>query len=606
MLYLIFLNFPNKLLNNPWHLTIVASVLKEKCFNKFLEAPLTLEERNYLKSNKKYLLETDRFSDYLSFGTGGMRQIVELGTNRLNIYNIAKLSLCVLAWLTSNKGSSENNKVVLGCDSRNTSTMFASLVYHLMKQEQCDVKIFKRPTPTPMVSFAVRKLQAGAGIILTASHNPPKYNGYKLMGSNGAQIISPHDKIIQKKFLESSYKSLSQDIHQWKDMPPSAEDIIEEEIISDYIEHIQKESFVASGDKKVSILYSPLHGTGSWVFERVFAALGYKNFSILKEQAEPDGNFPTVKSPNPEEPSSFDRLKESSQGAQILIATDPDADRIGLNFLQKSEDKKDHYVFLTGNQIGCLLLKSLAENLTPKMSQPYICKTIVTTELQRKIADAYGIRTVETLTGFKYIANVLEKDTKNYLFGGEESFGYLPVNWIRDKDSISSAVAIAEMANQKDLLEELDNIYVEFGLYHEKLYNIGLDASSIPLIDRLKTDFLKSDLFVGKHFALREVIDYINLNHKLIKNGDEPVTKKGRTLYRQLPEANVLQLWLQPEGRITIRPSGTEPKIKVYLSLKYQGNVTNEIMKTAKKSLQEEGRKIIQEFLTFLGVQHKI
>ena len=587
-------------------ISTLMSALQEKCFNQFLGAPLAPEDRNYLESNKEAILATDKFAGYLAFGTGGMRQVVELGTNRLNIYNIAKLSLCVVDWLLLDKTSSKNNKIILGYDSRNTSTMFAYLVYHLMRHQQCNVKIFKRPTPTPMVSFAVRKLQAKAGVILTASHNPPEYNGYKLMGSNGGQIISPNDKMIQKFFLESSYEALPQNIHQWKDLSPNEEDIIEEEIISDYIKCIQKESFVSSEDKKVSILYSPLHGTGGWAFERVFSELGYKNFSILQEQAEPDGNFPTIKSPNPEEPSSFDKLKENAQGAQILIATDPDADRVGLHVLQKSEGEKDHYVFLTGNQTGCLILKSLAENLPSKISQPYMCKTIVTTELQRKIADAYGIRTVETLTGFKYIANVLEKDIENYVFGGEESFGYLPVNWIRDKDSISSAIAISEMANQKDLLVELNNIYVKFGLYHEELYNIRLDADSILLIDRLKTDFLKCDLLVGKHFASRKVIDYINLNHKSIQDGDEPVTKEGHALYDLLPEANVLQLWLQPEGRITIRPSGTEPKIKIYLSLKYQKNVTNETMETAKKSLQEEGQKTVQEFLTFLGIQHEV
>ncbi len=577
--------------------------LKDKYFNQFLEAPLSVIDYEYLKYNKKKLLKTDQFSSFLTFGTGGMRQIVELGTNRFNKYNIAKLTLCVLNWLTLNIRSKKKNMIVIGYDSRNTSEAFSRLIYHLVQSQEFCVKIFKQPTPTPLISFAVRELQAKAGIILTASHNPSQYNGYKLMLSNGGQILSPHDQIIQKNFVDFPYKNLPQDIHKWKELSPLKEDIIEEDIIVAYIKRLQKESFVTSNSKKINIIYSPLHGTGGWVFKRVFYDLGYKNFSIIKEQAEPDGNFPTIKSPNPEEESSFDMLKRNNKGAQILIATDPDGDRVGISIKKTDHTGLDNYIFLTGNQIGCLILKSLLDKIPNKLSEPYICKTIVTTELQKKIAKAYGVRTIETLTGFKYIADVLDRDPKNYLFGGEESFGYLPVNWIRDKDSISSAIVITEMANQKNLLRELESLYIKFGLYHEELYNISLDDHGLSFIHKMKTNFLRSSLFINKKFGTREVIDYINLNHKSISDGDEPVTEEGKHLYNSLPESNVLQLWFKPEGRITIRPSGTEPKIKIYLSLRYHKEVVEDTIDIARRELKKEGNIIGQNFLDFFNIK---
>ena len=574
---------------------------KQKYFNEFLKAPLSSFDRNYLEESQAELLETDHFAGFPSFGTGGMRHLVELGTNRLNEYNIARLSLCVANWLGSNFPVSHNPRVIVGYDSRNTSRKFSQLVYHLFKSIGFDVSVFKRPTPTPLISFAVRELKAQAGVILTASHNPPQYNGYKLMASNGGQIISPHDEKIQGAFLSFSYESIPQDIHEWKSKAPDPDDVIEEEIISAYVARIKKESFVRSVTKSPRVFYSPLYGTGGWAFERVFCDLGYNNFQILKEQAEPDGNFPGLKSPNPEDESAFQLLKKEANGADILVATDPDADRIGVCLLGPSD-----YIFLTGNQVGCLLLEFLARGLSEGMSDPYACKTIVTTELQKRIAEDYGIRMIETLTGFKYIADMLEKDPDNYLFGGEESLGYLPVNWIRDKDSISSAVALTELACFKDPMSELRSMYIRYGLYHEELYNIELSESGLLLLDQMKTDFLNQDLFLGKKLGSREVIDHINLNAKSAQGGHEPITEEGKKLYHSLPLANVLQLWLNPEGRVTLRPSGTEPKIKIYLSMKYKDRVTKRTLSSSEKKLKEEIKVIAQDFIDLIGIQYKI
>ena len=586
---------------------------KEQYLDEFLQAPLNQEDINKLKNNSEDFLAGDQFNGYISFGTGGMRQMVDLGTNRLNLYNISKLNFAVAKFLTKDRAANTQPIIVVGCDTRNTSELFSWLTYHIFKSENFKVKIFKRPTPTPLISFAVRELNAQAGIILTASHNPPEYNGYKLMASNGAQIISPKDKEIQKEFTLYPYSGIPNEIHTWKDTPPLPNDVIEEEIIQAYLKRLKQESFISQKEKKINVLYSSLHGTGGWVFERIFSELGYKNFDILKEQCTYDGNFPSVKSPNPEDPASFELLRKNADKKELLIATDPDSDRIGccaFNQNSKEKNKEERYTFLTGNQIGCLLLKHLAEKSSSPMRSPYICKTIVTTELQKKIAGYHNIRTIETLTGFKYIASIIENDPDNYLFGGEESFGYLPVSWVRDKDSISSGIVLAEIANEKNLLKELDEIYMRHGLYSEELFTIKLDEKSMDLPKRLKTEFNSMDAFLGRKFGNRKVIDYINLNYKdesydHKKNASKPVTIEARKLYDSLPFANVLQIWLEPEGRVTIRPSGTEPKVKIYISLMHPEKVNSENMNSAKKSVKDEIKTISREFFKYLKLDLK-
>lgn len=569
------------------------SLTPEQYYQKFLQSPLTAAEKDDLEKNKAQLISERAFDGEPAFGTGGMRAITGLGTNRLNVQNIGRLNLAVAEYFKKTKSSP---LLAMGYDSRLTSPQFSRLSYHILTQNGLRVKIFRRPTPTPLLSFAVRELGADCGVVLTASHNPPQYNGYKAYGADGGQIISPVDKDIQNLFLATGFDRLPANLHELAEKPIPEADLIEEETYQAYIARLKKEVFYQNKPKHARILYSPLHGTGGWLFERAFKELGYNTFSVLEEQAQPDGNFPTVKSPNPEEPAAFERLLAAANGAtempDLLVATDPDADRVGAMLKTATG-----YHFLTGNQIGSLLLESIARKKTKSLAKPYICKTIVTTELQRLIADGYGIKTVETLTGFKYIAEQVAKDPENYLFGGEESFGYLPIHWVRDKDSLSSALALAELAEDENLVQALDEIYIRHGLFHELLHSIDLSKNPALLPETLGK-LADPQAFAQQVNFGREVVDILDLR----KGAKEPATQTCRDLKKQLGEGDVIQFWLKDFSRLTIRPSGTEPKIKAYLSLMGKQKPTAASLEADKVALKSEAEGILKKFLTALGV----
>ena len=563
----------------------------------FLTAPLSKEDR--AKVEEYATKKLDLFSNYLEFGTGGMRECVDLGTNRLNIYNVAKLTFALAIVLKKN--ITYSNKVIIGYDSRITSESFAFLTKSILENEGFDVFLFSQPTPTPLISFGVIQLKAIAGIVITASHNPPQYNGYKVYSNDGGQIVSPLDKEIYSEFINFPYSKIPNSIHTWIE-PTDISHLkkIEDNLIQTYIDMLKKESFVLNNtSKNIKILYSPLHGTGAWYFKHIFSQFGYVNFSVLASQEKPDGYFPTLKSPNPEDPNAFALLIEEAKktNADILLATDPDADRVGCCV----RNYNGEYIFLTGNQIGALLLKYILNTKKNNFKKPYLCKTIVTTQLQANIAKAYSIETKETLTGFKYIASTLNEDPDNYIFGGEESFGYLPIPWVRDKDSISSGIVIAEMAenyrnNKKNILDALDEIYIEHGLYTEILHNIDLVAENLPLKDKINDFMTNSQNWFDKKIGNRTVIDIIDLKNKNTK----PKTDYGKYLHDQLPSSSVIQLWLSPEARITIRPSGTEPKIKIYVSLKHPDIQTKDTLEYNKKSLEKEAKDILSSFIEYI------
>lgn len=568
--------------------------MREKFFEEFLKAPLSKEEREELNKNREKFLNGGNFDGEPEFGTGGMRATVALGTNHLNRYTIARLTLALSSVL---KNYFPKSLVVLAYDSRISSVEFSRVTYFLLKSKGHEVKVFQRPTPTPFLSFAVRELNAQAGVVITASHNPPEYNGYKVYWSDGAQIVPPVDREIQKQFQNTSFSEIPENIHEIINQQIPKEDLIEQEILNSYLKKISQEPFISSKEKEIRILYSPLFGTGGWVFEKVFQALGFKNFQVLEEQKEPNGNFPGLKSANPEDKEAFSLLlaKGQERKADLLLATDPDADRLGCAVLHNGE-----YVFLNGNQIGSLLLESIARKKAKQVKEPYLCKTIVTTELQRYIGKNYGIKTYETLTGFKYIAEILGKDPENYIFGGEESYGYLPVTWIRDKDSLSSALALCELANENSLLDSLYELYLKHGLYVELLYNIHLKGDKqnlMPLL--LKKLKNPAALFPEGKIGERAIADILDLQEGSLS----PKTDYAKELKEKLPAGVVIQYWLEPEGRLTIRPSGTEPKVKVYLSLRYSANLSEkEKIKEAQRELEKEGQEILKIFLEKLGI----
>ncbi|MCX7633960.1 MAG: phospho-sugar mutase, partial [Turneriella sp.] len=425
---------------------------------------------------------------------------------------------------------------------------------------------------------------------------PPQYNGFKAYAADGAQIIPPADKEIQQLFSNMDYKNLPSDVHALAEKPIVEEDLIEEEIYQAYLQKLRSEVFYQEGKKRIRIFYSPLHGTGGWIFQRAFHDLGYANFHAIAEQAEPDGNFPTLRSPNPEEPSAFALLLKAAENTpekpDLLVATDPDADRVGAMVKNNGS-----YQFLTGNQIGCLLLESIARKKAAKLKAPYICKTIVTTELQRLIAESYGITTIETLTGFKYIAEKIARDPENYLFGGEESFGYLPVSWVRDKDSLSSAVALAELAEEQNLITALDTLYLRHGLFVELLHNIDLSREP-ELLQKVLGKLADPQRFAAAFDFGRRLVDILDL-----RSVDAvPQTTECRALKAELGKAEVVQFWLERHSRLTVRPSGTEPKIKVYLSLMAQQKPKAAELEKSKKALREETESILNRFLAAIGV----
>lgn len=567
----------------------------QEYFQEYLKAPLSQSEREELEKNKEQLLQDGSFEGTPSFGTGGMREVTGHGTNRLNIYNIAALATAFARVLLQH--SCKSCKVVIAYDSRLTSGTFSRLTWAVLKRHGIDCKIFKRPTPTPFLSFAVRELNADAGIVITASHNPPQYNGFKAYGKDGAQIIPPYDKEIEENFQQLSYSELDEDIAQLSQQEVDPQDLIEEEILHAYTERLRQEQFVTEQKKSIGVLYSPLHGTGGWVFEHVFSQLGFENFSVLESQKHFDGNFPTVKSPNPEEHSAFALLFEQGKREKIplLMASDPDADRIGCALY---DEQKDDYIFLNGNQIGALLLESIARKKAKTMEKPFLCKTIVTTDFQKRIAESYGMQTVETLTGFKYIASEVAHDPDNYLFGGEESFGYLPVNWVRDKDSVSSGIAIAELAAQENLVKLLDDLYIRHGLYYELLHNIKLSPEKKELMSEIIARLKKPSQLAGKSLGGRQVIDILNLQ----MDGNVPADEELIRLKQTLPAATVVQYFLEPEGKVSIRPSGTEPKVKVYISLRSPNLPTKENLESEKEKLKKQAQEVLQDFIQKLGV----
>lgn len=511
----------------------------------------------------------DAFYEDLEFGTGGLRGIMGIGTNRMNIY-VVQMATQGLCNYLSKTFANYPRKIAISYDSRLNSKNFAFAAANVCAANNFEVYIFDDIRPTPELSFAIRKLNCVAGIMITASHNPKEYNGYKAYGYDGAQFISPHDKnIITEVKAIQSINDITQE-HK-----PENIHIIGKEIDELYFNEILKLNLQPSLIQKhndITIVYSPLHGTGIKLVPEALKRLGFKNIHIVEEQAIPDGNFPTVISPNPEEKSAMQMAIEKATkiNADLIMATDPDADRVGI-----AVRKNNEYILLNGNQTASILTYYILDQWKKQQKltgKEYIVKTIVTTELLKPIAQKYNVELYDVLTGFKYIAEIirLNEGKKQYICGGEESYGFLVGDYVRDKDAISACTLIAEIAawakNQnKTLWDILIDIYKEFGYYKEFLISItkkGLQGQEEikSLMQKYRnnppTTLANSKLIIVKDYYTQKELN-------LISNTTYPIT---------LPKSDVLQFITEDETIVSIRPSGTEPKIKYYIGTKTSFN----------------------------------
>lgn len=507
----------------------------------------------------------DSFYKELEFGTGGLRGIMGVGSNRMNKYTIGKATQGFANYLKK-QFPDQVIKVAVSYDCRNNSQVFGNMVADVFSANGIQVYLFEQLRPTPILSFAVRHFGCHGGVMLTASHNPKEYNGYKAYGSDGGQLVAPHDKHVITEV--NVIQSVSEIKFERNDANVT---IVKEDFDQIYIDANKKLSIhpeAVAAQKDLKIVFSPIHGTGL-IVPKVLKAWGFTNVTIVEEQSSPDGNFPTVIYPNPEEQEAMSMAVKRGQelDADVVMATDPDADRVGVAV----KNHKGEFQLLNGNQIGSLLTYYVLSSKKDKgelHDNDFVVKTIVTTNLMSDISDAFGVTSYEVLTGFKYIGeimtNLLDKGT--YLVGGEESYGFLVGDLVRDKDAVNSCAFIAEMTayfkeQGKSLFDVLLDIYVEYGFYQEHL--ISLTKKGKAGADEIKQ--MMADLRANASQTLggipvKEIRDY--------QQREAHVLATQETTAIDLPKSDVLQFITTDGDVISARPSGTEPKIKFYCSVK--------------------------------------
>ncbi|MEI0700400.1 phospho-sugar mutase [Brachyspira intermedia] len=505
--------------------------------------------------NEKELI--DAFYRDLEFGTGGLRGIMGVGTNRMNKYTVGVATQGLANYILKQGGS--NYKVAIGYDSRNNSDIFSKAAAEILSSNGISVYLYDDIHPISLLSYAVRSLGCIAGIVVTASHNPKEYNGYKVYWTDGAQVIPPHDKNIIDEVLKVKPEEV-------KMGDASKVTIIGKDIEDKYMNDLM--GYLVNPDiiKKhhdIKIVYTPIHGSGYKMVPMALRKAGFTNLTTMEGAQPPNGNFPTVESPNPENPEALkiavDKAKEI--GAELVMGTDPDCDRMGCALLTKDGS----YMYLTGNQIGSIMAYYLITN-KKNVQNPFIVKTIVTTELARAIADANNVKLYDVLTGFKWIADIIER-TKDgtYLFGFEESFGYCINSNVRDKDGVSSCLMLAEVLayckeNNMTLADYLESIYEKYGYFYEETISITKKgADGAKAIADLMTYYRNNLPKEISGVKVETISDYEK------KEVYDNTGKKIKDI--TLPKSNVLQYILEDKTKITIRPSGTEPKIKFYFEV---------------------------------------
>ncbi|WP_313261323.1 phospho-sugar mutase [Sphingobacterium multivorum] len=509
---------------------------------------------------------TDSFYKDLEFGTGGLRGIMGVGSNRMNKYTIGKATQGLANYLKKQFPDQEI-KVAVSYDSRNNSQAFGQLVANVFAANGIKVHLFTALRPTPMLSFAIRHFGCQSGVMLTASHNPKEYNGYKAYWNDGCQLTAPHDKnVIDEVNAINAVNDIKFEGNTHNIIP------VGDEIDQLYIDANKKLSIhpeAVLAQKNLKIVFSPIHGTGITIVPKMLEAWGFEHVSVVAEQATPDGNFPTVIYPNPEEEDAMALAKKKGEeiDADLVLATDPDADRVGIAV----KNNKGEFQLLNGNQIGSLLIYyvlSAKNELKQLGSNPYIVKTIVTSNLQADIADHYGVKHYETLTGFKYIGELITNlgDSAQYLVGGEESYGFLVGDLVRDKDAPNSCAFLAEMTayfktKGKTVYEVLLDIYKEFGCYQEKLISLTKKGKAGAEEIQAMMNGLRHNLpTILGGIKVKEIRDY------QLSQTTDMSTGERRAI--SLPKSDVLQFITVDGDVISARPSGTEPKIKFYCSVK--------------------------------------
>lgn len=566
--------------------------------SRWLVEPYDAETRKqvqYLIDNDPQEL-TECFYRNLEFGTGGLRGIMGVGTNRMNTYTVAMATQGLANYIRKMFPDVETPSMAVAHDCRNNSDVFARITAEVMSANGIRVYLFESLRPTPELSFAVRYHACQAGVVITASHNPKEYNGYKAYWSDGGQLIAPHDKNVIDEVEKIAGPA---DVNFRADK--SLITILGADFDAIYIQKIKELSLspeVIKRQKDFKIVFTPIHGSTVNLVPKALKAVGFENVAVVDEQMVVDGNFPTVHSPNPEEPAALSMAIEKARAlnADLVMATDPDGDRVGIAV----KNDQGEFILLNGNQAASLLLYYLISTWSAKgklTGKEFMVKTIVTSELLFDIADKYGVERFDVLTGFKYIADMIGKleGKKTFIGGGEESYGYLVGDFVRDKDAVISCVMLAETAawaadQGKSMFGLLKDIYVEFGFYKEKL--LSVTKKGMAGAQEIKQ--------MMERFRNNPPSDIAGKKLMMIKDYEQRVARNlsdGTSTPIELPKSDVLQFLTEDGSKISVRPSGTEPKIKFYFGVKGKLNQPEHF-----HQVDEELEKTIEQMLVSLKI----
>ena len=540
---------------------------------KWCESPVfdeeTKKELKQIENNEKEI--EDRFYKELEFGTAGLRGIIGAGLNRMNKYTVGKATQGLANFII--KENKQEKGVVISYDSRNYSKEFANCAACILCANGIKAYIFENLAPVPELSFAVRKLKTAAGIMITASHNPAKYNGYKVYGEDGAQVTFPEDKQIMEEVKNIFDFAQIKTMKEEEAIQKGLFNVIGKEIENSYIEELKKlvlNPQAIKNESDLSIVYTPLHGAGRIPVQRILKEIGFKNVHIVKEQEMPDGNFSTVEYPNPEDKKAFKLALELAEkvNAELVLATDPDADRLGV-FVKNNENK---YFPLTGNMSALLILEYILsqkkeQNILPQNG--VVVKSIVSSTMVKPMTKKYGVKLMDVLTGFKYIGEKIkefEANDNNFIFGYEESYGCLAGTYARDKDGPAAVMLLCEAAayyKEKGitLWEQMLNLYEKYGYYKEGIKQVTLEGiEGAKKIKQILADLRSNPPKKLGKYHIKRIQDY-EAQTVLDYNTNE-ISKIN------LPKSNVLYYELEEDGWVAIRPSGTEPKIKYYMGIR--------------------------------------